>query len=103
MIKRARPRPRVAPRSRCKRCAQGPPPPSSLDWIDTPARLLASWPTWANVGPTLVARLHMHLRLRRTRRPAFRRVEWAGAGESRRSEAGVAPMPGALGLSDDQP
>jgi hypothetical protein len=50
-----------------------------FDWIDTPARLLASRPDTANAWPVVVARLHMHLGPRRTRRPAFRRVGWAGA------------------------
>jgi hypothetical protein len=50
-----------------------------FDWIDTPARLLASRPDTANTWPVVVARLHMHLGPRRTRRPGFRRVGWAGA------------------------
>jgi hypothetical protein len=50
-----------------------------FDWIDTPARLLAGRPDTANAWPVVVARLHMHLGPRRTRRPAFRRVGWAGA------------------------
>jgi hypothetical protein len=50
-----------------------------FDWIDTPARLLASRPDTANAWPVVVARLHMHLGPQRTRRPAFRRVGWAGA------------------------
>jgi hypothetical protein len=42
-----------------------------FDWIDTPARLLASRPDTANAWPVVVARLHMHLGPQRTRRPAF--------------------------------
>ena len=49
-----------------------------FDWIDTPARLLASRPDTANAWPVVVAQLHMHLGPRRTRRPALRRLAWAG-------------------------
>ena len=49
-----------------------------LDWINTPARRLASRPDTANAWPVVVAQLHMHLGPQRTRRPGFRRVAWAG-------------------------
>jgi hypothetical protein len=55
---------------------QGPPPPSLR--LDSLARLLASRPGTANAWPVVVAQLHMHLGPRRTRRPALRRVAWAG-------------------------
>ena len=42
-----------------------------FDWINTPARLLASRPDTATAWPVVVARVHMHLGPRRTRRPAF--------------------------------
>jgi hypothetical protein len=55
---------------------QGPPPPSlRLDWL---ARLLASRPGTANAWPVVIAQVHLHLGPRRTRRPALRRVGWAG-------------------------
>ena len=49
-----------------------------LDWIDTPARRLASRPDTAKGWANVVAQLHLHLGPQRTRRPGFRRVGWAG-------------------------
>jgi len=49
-----------------------------LDWINTPARLLASRPDTAKGWANVVAQLHMHLGPQRTSRPALRRVRWAG-------------------------
>jgi hypothetical protein len=51
-------------------------------WVDRPARLLASRPDTANAWPVVVARLHMHLGPRRTRRPAFGASD--GPGKRRR-------------------
>jgi hypothetical protein len=51
---RLAPWPRVAPRSRCKRCThQGPPPPSPGTGSITLARLLASRPDTANAWPAV--------------------------------------------------
>jgi hypothetical protein len=65
----------------------------SFDWIDTPARLLASRPDTANAWPVVVARLHMHLGPRRPRRPGFRRVGWAGQRRRVQRPADVAGIP----------
>jgi hypothetical protein len=61
----------ASPHSRCKRCTPKGRHLHPFDWINTPARLLASRPDTANAWPVVVAQLHMHLGPRRTRRPAF--------------------------------